>query len=115
MGIQLDAATPDSGQLHLLAGSWRYSCRQGPETSYENLPVVALETEPGDCTAHFGHTLHAAPPPLGKEGRRTLYLGYCRPGIDRIFAPGESPNDVLYTTEDSIIPAADEIGKAANT
>ncbi len=113
MGIQLDAMTPESGQLHMLAGSWRYSCRQGPDTSYDNLPVVALQTEPGDCTVHFGHNLHAAPPPKVPRGRRTIYVGFCKPGFEKIFAEGESPNDVLYTSEDAFIPTADLAGKAA--
>ncbi|HKD65666.1 MAG TPA: phytanoyl-CoA dioxygenase family protein [Candidatus Binataceae bacterium] len=113
MGIQLDAMTPESGQLHMLAGSWRYSCRQGGDMSYDNLPVVGLETEPGDCTVHFGHSLHAAPPPILPRGRRTIYVAYCKPGFDKIFAEGESPNDVLYTSEDAFIPTADVAGKTA--
>jgi hypothetical protein len=115
MGVQLDAMTPESGQLYMLAGSWRYSCRQGPDTSYDDLPVVALETEPGDCTVHFGHSLHAAPPPKVPRGRRTLYLGFCKPGFEQVFAEGESPNDVLYTSEEAFIPTADVAGKAASS
>jgi hypothetical protein len=114
MGVQLDAMTPQSGQLYMLAGSWRYSCRQGPDTNYDNLPVVALETEPGDCTLHFAHNLHAAPPPQLPKGRRTIYVGYCKPGFEEIFAPGEGPNDVLYTSEDAFIPTADVAGKTAS-
>jgi hypothetical protein len=30
----------------------------------------------------------------------------------KIFAEGESPNDVLYTSEDAFIPTADVAGKA---
>ena len=86
----------------------------GSATAYADLPVVALETEAGDCTVHFGHCLHAAPPPAGKQGRRTIYVGFTRPGIEKIFAPGEGSNDVLYTSEDAFIPNADEIGKAAS-
>lgn len=114
MGIQLDAMMPESGQLYMLAGSWRYSCRQGPDTSYDNLPVVALETEPGDCTIHFGHSLHAAPPPRVPRGRRTLYMSFCKPGFEQVFAEGESPNDVLYTSQDAFIPTADAAGKAVS-
>jgi hypothetical protein len=112
MGIQLDAMTPQSGQLYMLAGSWRYSCRQGPDMSYDNLPVVALETEPGDCTVHFSHNLHAAPAPLVPRGRRTVYFSFCKPGFEKIFAEGESPNDVLYTSEEAFIPTADVAGKS---
>jgi Phytanoyl-CoA dioxygenase (PhyH) len=115
VGIQLDAMTPESGQLHMLAGSWRYSCRQGPSVSYDNLPVVALETEPGDCTLHFGHNMHAAPPPLIKHGRRTIYTSFSNPKCGDVFAPGESPNDVLYTSEDAFIPTADLAGKAPSS
>lgn len=112
IGIQLDAMTPESGQLHMLAGSWAYSCRQGPDMHYEDLPVASLETEPGDCTVHFAHNLHAAPAPILPVGRRTIYIGFCKPGFEKIFAEGEGPNDVLYTSEDAFIPTADVAGKA---
>ncbi len=81
--------------------------------SYDHLPLVALETEPGDCRFHFGHSLHAAPPPLLPRVRRTISVGYCKAGFEEIIAPGESLNDVLYTSEVSFIPTADVAGKAA--
>jgi hypothetical protein len=63
------------------------------------LPVVALSTEPGDVTVHFGHTLHAAPPPSdpGSAGRRALYLSYVPPLTFSMIGPGQSYNDVLFT------------------
>ena len=47
-GIQLDAANASNGQLMVLAGSHRYTkhwVNWGPEG---NLPLVRLETQPGD-------------------------------------------------------------------
>ena len=63
VGIQLDAATADTGQLQMIPGSHRGTSRLPTAREAEKHPVVALTTEPGDVTVHFGHTLHAAPPP----------------------------------------------------
>ncbi len=72
-------------------------------------PVVALDTEAGDCTAHFGHQLHAAPPPTGEGGRVTLYIGYCNPALVDLLGPGEGPNDILFRPPDTIVPALPQV------
>ena len=69
VGIQLDAATPAAGQLQMIAGSHRGTSRLPADDDVDGLPVVAITTGPGDVTAHFGHTLHAAPPPADKPVR----------------------------------------------
>lgn len=73
IGIQLDAANADSSQLWVLPGS------QGtaPHSFLpDDVPAVALETEPGDATIHYSCALHAAPQPTGSNGRRTVYLPF---------------------------------------
>jgi Phytanoyl-CoA dioxygenase (PhyH) len=109
IGIQLDAATPESGQLHMLAGSWGSSCRQSDLRLGGELPVVALQTQPGDCTIHFGDTLHAAPGPQGQRGRRTLYLGFSNPPVLEVIGAGEGPNDVLFKSDASVIKSPGEL------
>jgi hypothetical protein len=53
-------------------------------------PLVALATAPGDVTVHFGHTLHAAPPPTGTgDGRRTFYLAVAPDSLFESLAPME--------------------------
>lgn len=97
----------------MLAGSWRYSCRQGPRHVLRPSAGTGAGDRTGRLHFHFGHSLHAAPPPLLPRVRRTIYIGYCKAGFEETFAPGESPNDVLYTAEDAFIPTADVAGKAA--
>jgi len=101
IGIQLDPATAGAGQLLVLAGSHQGTSRlPGPDQT-DGLPVVALTTEPGDVTVHFGHTLHAAPPPTDRTaaGRRALYLSYVPPLTFEMVGPGQGYNDVLFTRD----------------
>lgn len=97
IGIQLDAASAETGQLHFLAGSHRglsHPLRRGDEATQ---PVVAIDTQPGDVTVHFGDVLHAAPPPTGAgPGRRALYVTFTRPETMAFVGPGKGYNDVLF-------------------
>lgn len=79
-GIQLDVANPENGQLKVLAGSHRYSKHWLAWGEEDGLPDVALETEPGDLTLHFGDAMHTTPPPTGADaGRRALYYKFAEP------------------------------------
>jgi hypothetical protein len=96
-GIQLDHANADNGQLLLLAGSHRFTkhwLTRGRETG---LPVVALDTEPGDLTLHYGDTMHTTPPPLAPDaGRRVLYYKFAEPKTFEWIPSGCHYNDVLF-------------------
>ena len=95
IGIQLDAATQESGRLCFIAGSWRGSCHRAALTR-SDLPFVAFDTAPGDCTVHFGDVLHAAPPPTGTgPGRRALYVTFMPPGAREFIGGGRSYNDTI--------------------
>ena len=95
LGVQLDAATAASGRLLFLAGSWRASCHRR-DLERPDLPVVAVDTEPGDCTVHLGDVLHAAPPPTGSgPGRRALYVTFMPARAFEVIPPGRSYNDVI--------------------
>ena len=91
IGVHLDAGTPETGQLHVLPGSHRTSTPDPAVVDTSEWPIIALATEPGDCTVHFGHTLHAAPPPTGSAatGRRTFYLAFAPPTLFDALAPME--------------------------
>lgn len=117
IGIQLDPATAAAGQLLMVPGSHRGTSRlPGPE-QMENLPVVAITTEPGDVTVHFGHTLHAAPPPSDADavGRRALYLSYVPPLTFEMVGPGQGYNDVLFTRSDGRIQHVDDLDAASRS
>lgn len=112
IGIQLDAATAASGQLQLIAGSHRGTSRLPTDLEAKLLPVVAITTEPGDVTAHYGHTLHAAPPPSSKKarGRRALYVSYVPPLTFEMMGPRQGYNDVLFTRDSGHVHHIDEFG-----
>lgn len=106
VGIQLDAATPETGQLLFVPGSWRTACRQVEDPASEGLPVVGLETERGDCTVHMGDSLHAAPAPLGPgRARRTLYVQFYHPAVFGVVEAGKGFNDVIFD-QDAVVPKA---------
>jgi hypothetical protein len=111
VGIQLDAATAAAGQLHMLAGSHLGTSRLPSEHETAHLSVVALTTEPGDVTVHFGHTLHAAPPPADRSaaGRRALYVSFVPPLTFEMIGPGCGYNDVLFTRDEGRVRHIDEL------
>ncbi|MEY2588841.1 MAG: hypothetical protein QOJ67_825, partial [Acidimicrobiaceae bacterium] len=111
VGIQLDAATAGSGQLHMIAGSHRGTSRMPSDADTAGLPVVAIATQPGDVTVHYGHTLHAAPPPADRRasGRRALYVSFVPPLTFEMVGPGHGYNDVLFTRDEGRVRHIDEL------
>jgi ectoine hydroxylase-related dioxygenase (phytanoyl-CoA dioxygenase family) len=111
VGIQLDAANAGSGQLHMIAGSHLGTSRLPTPAEETGLPTVAIDTEPGDVTAHYGHTLHAAPPPGDRQaaGRRALYVTYVPELAFEMIPPGKGYNDVLFTRDSGRIRHIDEL------
>jgi hypothetical protein len=97
LGIQLDAASAESGRLHFLAGSHRGSCHRSAIAEWS---PVAIDTAAGDLTVHVGDVLHAAPAPTGHgPGRRALYLTF-PPARARAWIPaGQSMNDVILARQ----------------
>ncbi len=109
IGIQLDPASAATGQLHFLAGSHRGSSHPLKPDDEASQPVVAIDTEPGDVTVHFGHVLHAAPAPSGDgPGRRALYVTFTRPETIEFVGPGHGYNDVLFE-HDGQVHSIDEL------
>lgn len=96
IGVQLEAATPATGQLHVLAGSHGASCHPFGDAELAHLPRVALTTQAGDCTVHIADVMHAAPPPRGVgRGRRTLYVSFFSPRMFDSIGPGQAYNDIV--------------------
>jgi len=103
IGVQLDRADAANGQLWFLPGSHRHGGpSDDPWTS--RFPIVAIDTEPGDVTVHYGHVLHVAPPPSAPDaGRRALYLSFARPELFEVIPAGAAYNDVVYSGGDGRI------------
>lgn len=111
VGIQLDAATDATGQLLMVPGSHRGTSRLPSPKEAARLPVVPLSTEPGDVTVHFGHTLHAAPPPTSTTGpgRRALYVTFVPPITFDMVGPGQGYNDVLFARDGGHVRHVDQL------
>jgi ectoine hydroxylase-related dioxygenase (phytanoyl-CoA dioxygenase family) len=110
VGIQLDRADADNGQLWFLAGSHRHAAQALEMSEIEGLPAVPVETEPGDVTIHFGHVLHAAPAPLSPAAnRKAVYVGFHAPGLFDVVGPGEAYNDVLFAHGDGRVRSVADV------
>jgi ectoine hydroxylase-related dioxygenase (phytanoyl-CoA dioxygenase family) len=110
VGVQLDRADSANGQLHFLAGSHHHAAQQLSESASARLPIVKVETQPGDVTVHFGHTLHAAPPPTSPTAsRKVMYVGYHLPVAFDVVGPGQSYNDVLVARDAGRVKSVDEV------
>lgn len=93
VGIQLDAATPETGCLRFVPGSHRSSqLPPRPDTT----DAVTVETRPGDVTVHYGHVLHQSAPPTGPGGRRVLYCFFPNERAHDRIPAGQGYNDVLF-------------------
>jgi hypothetical protein len=113
IGIQLDRASAETGQLRFVAGSHRGSSHPLASGDEATAPVVAIDAEPGDVTVHFGHVLHEAPPPSGSGPcRRALYVGFARPETLEFVGAGHGYNDVLFE-HDGRVHSVDELRAGA--
>jgi hypothetical protein len=112
VGVQLDAANADSSQLWMLAGTWGKTAHNPPREGFhtdEPLPIVALETEPGDATVHIGCNLHAGPPPTGPNRRRTLYVPAYNPRTYELIGHLQGYQQVIPGWGGGDIPNVEEV------
>ena len=101
LGIQLDQASAANGQVKFLAGSHRCSNHVLEMGQEGGLPVVALDTEPGDVTLHYGDTLHCTPAPTGANAnRKVLYYKFEKPEMFDSIPSGRHYNDLLFSAGD---------------
>jgi ectoine hydroxylase-related dioxygenase (phytanoyl-CoA dioxygenase family) len=110
IGIQLDRADAEHGQLWFLPGSHRHGGPLGDPVE-AGFDVVAIDAEPGDVTVHYGHVLHAAPPPTGQgAGRRAVYVGFAGPRLFETIPAGKAYNDVIYAEDGTVRNVAERAG-----
>ena len=114
MWVALDEVTKESGAVEYLAGSHLWGKRfraksfTGDARYTEELPPVPdieaeraqhrfiqYELSPGDCTFHYGLTLHAAPGNSRRDRRRRAYIVRWA-GDDATYYPREGIQPMLY-------------------
>jgi len=102
--VFLTPATPETGELRMLPGSWQRGC--GPiDARHPQAPRgVSFAAAQGDVSLHYSDTMHAAPPPARADldtYRISAVTGYDRPGARA--HRGRHYNEVLHRREDGQI------------
>jgi hypothetical protein len=106
VGIQLTAATPETGCFEAIAGTHGASCPVPTPADVETWPHLLVPTEPGDVTVHIADLMHASPRPTGAGGRRTIYVTFHPPTLFANVGPGEAYNDTVRRRSAADVAAA---------
>lgn len=97
VGVQLTGSSVEASRFVGIAGSHGHSAHPlMTEEDLAGMPLVGIDTEPGDVTVHICDVIHASPPPEGAGGRRTLYLTWFPPTLWDVIGEGESVNDMIH-------------------
>lgn len=95
VGIQLTGSDSATGNLQVVPGSHGQAIHYQWEQRLENVPVVTIDTAPGDVTVHVQDLMHASPEPTGAGGRRTMYVTHYPPRLFERVGPGQAFNDLV--------------------
>jgi len=101
IGIQITGSSAETGNLQVIPGSQGQTMHYQWERELGGVPVVSIDTSPGDVTVHVADVMHASPKPSGAGGRRTMYVTFYPPTLWDHVGPGEAFNDLVRnrTTE----------------
>jgi ectoine hydroxylase-related dioxygenase (phytanoyl-CoA dioxygenase family) len=102
VGIQLTGSDAASGNLLVVPGSHGQAIHYRWEECLEDVPVVAVDTEPGDVTVHVQDLMHASPEPTGAGGRRTMYVTYYPSTLWDHVGPGQAFNDLVRNRTEQV-------------
>jgi len=98
----LRPATPETGELRFMPGSWRTA---GVSNVFDERELgVGITADPGDFSLHYGDGMHAGPPPTAKEGpfRASIVLEYGP--IGRAPGLGQEQNDLqMYAIDTTVL------------
>lgn len=95
VGIQLTGSDSSSGNLQVVPGSHGQAVHYRWEQRLDRVPVVSIDTAPGDVTVHVQDLMHASPEPTGAGGRRTMYVTHYPPRLFDYVGPGQAFNDLV--------------------
>jgi hypothetical protein len=95
VGIQITGSDASTGNLLVVPGSHGQTLPYGWEERYDDVPVVSIDTAPGDVTIHVKDVMHASPPPTGDGGRRTMYVTHYPPSLWEYIGPRQAFNDLV--------------------
>ncbi|MFP8878902.1 MAG: phytanoyl-CoA dioxygenase family protein, partial [Myxococcota bacterium] len=108
VGVHLDAMNERSSQVLMMAGTHGKSVHSR-RRDMRRYPIVALETERGDATVHYGCGLHAGPAPTGPASRRTLYIQHYNPRSFDLIGAYQGYNQIMPGYGAGAIPNIAEV------
>ena len=95
IGIQLTGSTAATGNLQVIPGSHGQTLHYQWQQRLSDVPVVMVDTAPGDVTVHVQDVMHASPKPTGAGGRRTMYVTHYPATLWDHVGPGQAYNDIV--------------------
>ena len=101
VGIQLTGSNAETGNLQVVPGSHGQALRYGWHED-ETVPVISVDTAPGDVTVHIQDVMHASPRPSGEGQRRTMYVTHYPPALWEHIGPGEALNDLVRNRTEQV-------------
>jgi hypothetical protein len=101
VGIQLTGSSAETGNLQVVPGSHGQALRYGWQENAD-VPVVTIDTEPGDVTVHVQDLMHASPRPMGEGRRRTMYVTHYPAALWDHIGPGEALNDLVRNRTEEV-------------
>lgn len=102
IGVQLTGSTPETGNLLVVPGSHGQGLHLQWQKRTPDVPVVEVNTRPGDVTVHVQDVMHASPKPTAQGGRRTMYVDYYPPTLWDHIGPGEAYNDLVRNRQQQV-------------
>ncbi|HTX96448.1 MAG TPA: phytanoyl-CoA dioxygenase family protein [Mycobacterium sp.] len=102
IGIQLTGSDASTDNLQVVPGSHGQAIHYRWEQRLHGVPVVSIDTEPGDVTVHVQDLMHASPKPTGAGGRRTMYVTHYPPQLFDYVGPGQAFNDLVRNRAEQV-------------
>jgi len=113
--VCLTGGGPDSGELRMLPGSWRYSSPSIDTDDSDATQGVALDVQPGDVTLHYSDIAHVSCPPSGRGPFRTSLLLAFVPDVETHALSKQSYNSALHRSSDGHVDHLRDVLEAKPT
>ncbi len=102
VGIQITGSDATTGNLLVVPGSHGQAIHYRWEDRLKQVPIVSIDTAPGDVTVHIQDLMHASPQPTGVGGRRTMYVTHYPPKLWQHVGPGQAYNDLVRNRTEQV-------------
>jgi len=102
VGIQITGSSAATGNLQVVPGSHGKVLHYRWQDRLHDVPVVTVDTAPGDVTVHIQDVMHASPKPTGAGHRRTMYVTHHPPTLWDHIGPGQAFNDLVRNRTEQV-------------